>query len=188
MNEFTHIRMIMGFILSLSIAQLLRGVAKLIVHPTRSRPYWVHLLWVFYLFLTIIYFWWWEYRLHELSGWTFLSYVLVIFYIVLYYLLCSLLFPEDLSDYKDFKAYYYARRQWFFSLLAVTFLMDVADTLIKGSVYVNQLGSEYPIRIAIHFILCISAIQVRNERYHAGLVIALIAYNISWIIRHYFVG
>lgn len=187
MNEFTHIRMIIGFILSLSIAQLLRGVAKLIVHPTRSRPYWVHLMWVVYVFLMIIYFWWWEYRLHELARWTFLSYVLVISYIVLYYLLCSLLFPEDLSDYKDFKTYYYARRHWFFSMLAATFLMDLADTFIKGPAYFENLGPEYPIRIGIHIALCLTAIKWQNERYHAGLVTVLLGYNISWIARHYFV-
>ncbi|MFD2935194.1 hypothetical protein [Spirosoma flavum] len=187
MNEFTHIRMIMGFILSLSVAQLLRGVAKLIVHPTRSRPYWVHLMWVVYIFLAIIYFWWWEYRLHELTQWTFLSYVGVIFYIVLYYLLCSLLFPEDLSDYEGFKDYYYARRPWFFSILATTFLMDVVDTMIKGSIYFKNLGPEYPIRIGIHIVLCLLAVKWRNERYHAGLVFVLLGYNISWIARHYFV-
>lgn len=187
MNEFTHIRMIMGFILSLSIAQLLRGGAKIIVHPNRSRPYWVHLLWGVYLFLSVIYFWWWEYHLHELTKWTFLSYVLVILYIVLYYVLCSLHFPEDLSDYDGFKAYYYARRHWFFSILATTFLMDVADTWLKGAAYVSHLGPEYPIRIAIHFSLCLLAIRVRDERYHAGLVIVLLVYDIFWITRHYYI-
>ena len=179
--------MIIGFILSLSIAQLLRGVAKLIVHPTRSRPYWVHLVWVFYMFLTLIYFWWWEYRLNQLPVWTFASYVLVIFYIVLFYLCCCLLFPEDLTDYSGYKEYYFARFQWFFGILSATFLIDVADTYLKGRVYLDSFGPEYPIRIAIHFILCLAAINIKNERYHAVLAIGLIVYNISWILRHYFV-
>jgi len=145
MNEFIHIRMIIGFILSHTIAHLLRGVAKLIVHPTRSRPYWVHLVWGANVFLTIIDFWWWEYRLRQLTEWTFLSYMAVIIYVILFYFLCALLFPEDLSDYKGFKDYYYARRTWLFSVLAATFLMDVIDTSLKGANYINHLGTEYPI-------------------------------------------
>ena len=36
--------MVIGFILSLSIARMLVGAVKPIQHPGRTRPYWVHLL------------------------------------------------------------------------------------------------------------------------------------------------
>jgi hypothetical protein len=187
MDKFAHIRMILGFILSLSIAHLLRGVTKFIVHPTKSRPYWIHLLWALYIFLALVYFWWWEYRLGQLHEWTFAAYSLVIFYIVLYYIICFLLFPEDLSEYEGYKDYFFARKQWFYGMLGTTFLVDMADTFLKGEVYFDRLGPEYPIRVAAHFLLCMVAIRVKNERFHGGLVILFLLYNISWILRNYFV-
>lgn len=185
MNEFAHIRMIVGYILSLSIAQLLRGIARFIVHPGRARPYWVHLLWVVYMFLTLIYFWWWEYELHKVTEWTFASYVLVIFYVILFCFICFLLFPEDLAEYAGYKEYYFARLQWFFGILAATFVIDLADTSLKGKAYLESLGPEYPVRTAVQFVLCLLATRIKNERYHAGLAILLIAYDISWISRKY---
>jgi hypothetical protein len=59
MDTFTHIRMVLSIIMGLSIAHSLKGAAKLIEHPKRYRPYWVHLLWAFYIFLLISHFWWW---------------------------------------------------------------------------------------------------------------------------------
>src|SRR5690348_14362121 len=63
MDQFFHIRMLVSMIVSLSMAHLLKGVAKIIEHPKRKEIYWVHLLWVFYMFIQIIDFWWWEFRL-----------------------------------------------------------------------------------------------------------------------------
>ena len=54
METFGHVRMVIGFILSLSIAHLLKGTAKFIQHPNREKPYWIHLAWVFYIFILLV--------------------------------------------------------------------------------------------------------------------------------------
>ena len=71
METFGHIRMVMGFILSLSIAHLLKGTVKFVQHPGREKPYWIHLSWVFYIFILLVHFWWWEIPLHVIKRWTF---------------------------------------------------------------------------------------------------------------------
>jgi hypothetical protein len=187
MEKFTHIRIVIGIILSLSIAHLLKGVSKIIEHPGRNRPYWIHLLWVFYVFLQLIYFWWWEFSLGKLMEWTFVAYIFIIFYIILFYILSSLLFPDDLKDYGGYREYFYSRRKWFFALLGATFLVDIGDTLLKGRPYMEHLGGEYPIRVAVHFLLCLIAIRVRKEWFHAILVTSFILYGFSWILRRYMV-
>jgi phosphoglycerol transferase MdoB-like AlkP superfamily enzyme len=187
MDKFAHDRIIIGMILSLGIAHLLKGVAKLIEHPTRSKPYWIHLLWVGYVFLLLVHFWWWEFRLSHITEWNFLTYFYIISYIVLFYIICSLLFPDDLKEYNGYKDYYYARGKWFFALLALTFLVDIGDGLIKGKEYVTGLGTEYPIRTALHFILCVVAMKVKKEWFHGTLAIVFIVYSVSWILRKYLV-
>ena len=175
----------MSIIVSLSVATLLKGVAKLIEHPTKVRIYWVHLLWVAFVFLSLIDFWWWEIRLKGVKEWSYEVYLFIISYVVVYYITCSLLFPDDMKEYAGYKEYYYSRKNWIFSFLGLSFLFDVGDTFLKGVEYYQSLGTEYLIRIAIHVILCLVAIRTRNERFHAALVIFFILYNFFWIIRKY---
>ncbi|AXY73223.1 hypothetical protein D3H65_04195 [Paraflavitalea soli] len=185
MDQFFHIRMLMSIIVSLSVATLLKGVAKLIEHPTKVRLYWVHLAWVGFIFLSLLDFWWWEILLKKVSAWSFGSYVFIICFVVVYYIICSLLFPDDMKEYDGYKGYFYSRKAWFFSFLGVSFLFDVCDTLLKGVDHYHALGTEYIIRIAIHVLLCLLAIRSRNERFHAALVIFFILYNLFWVIRKY---
>jgi hypothetical protein len=186
MDPFSHIKVVLGILLGLSIRHLLNGAVKLVQHPDRNPTYWVHLLWTFYLFLLMIHFWWWEFHLTAIRHWLFPEYFFVIVYIILYYVLCALLYPDDLKDYKGFRDYFYSRKKWFFSILAASYAVDVVDTLIKGRDYFNHFGPEYPIRNTVHFLLCLVAIKVNSPRFHAALVILFILYEATYILRLFF--
>ena len=43
----------------------------------------------------------------------------------------ALLFP----DYESFRGYFYGRKRWIFLLIVLLFVVDLADTLLKGSAY-----------------------------------------------------
>lgn len=185
MDQFFHIRMLFSMVVSLSLAHLLRGLARIIEHPNRNRIYVVHLLWVLYVFALLVDFWWWEFKLRKVTEWTFASYGFIVLYIVIFYITCSLLFPDDLKEYDGYKGYYYSRRKWIFGLMALLFLADVGDTLIKGKTYYESLGTEYLVRIASHIVLFLLAARTRKEWYHTALVIVLLLYGGSWIARKY---
>jgi len=173
-------------IMSLSIALMLKASAKMVQHPGREKPYWVHLLWAFYIFLLLVHFWWWEFKFHALTQWTFAIYSFIICYIICFYVLSALLFPDDLKDYTGYEDYFYSRKKWFFAVLAFSYLMDIVDTLLKGKQYAIGFGVEYPLRNAIHFILCLVAIKVNNRKFHGALVILFILYELSYILRLYY--
>lgn len=185
MEKFAHDRIIIGMILSLGIAHLLKGIARMIERPNKPPLYCIHLLWVFYTFMLLIDFWWWEYRLGAAVRWHFASYIFVISYIGCFYLLCSLLIPDNIADYDSYKQYYHTRGRKFFLLLATSFLIDLGDTLLKGTAYFASLGPEYPVRIVSHFLLGILAYKSRNEWFHLLLVLVVIGYDISWFWRLY---
>ena len=63
MDMYLHVRVLFSIILGLGISRLLSGVARIVQHPKEYKVYWVHLLWALFLFLYLIHFWWWEYRL-----------------------------------------------------------------------------------------------------------------------------
>jgi len=185
MDTFAHVRILIGMIMSLSIALMLKGTAKMVQHPGREKPYWVHLLWALYIFLLLIHFWWWEFKFHSLTQWTFPLYFFLISFIIVFFVLSALLFPDDLKDYTGYENYFYSRKKWFFGVLAFSYMMDSIDTLLKGKQYAIGFGAEFPLRNTIHFILCIVAIKVNNKKFHAALVILFLLYELSFILRLY---
>ena len=60
---FLHIRVVMGIILGLSITTLLKGLAQIIEHPQRRGCSALHLCWVMWTLVSLVTFWWWEFRL-----------------------------------------------------------------------------------------------------------------------------
>ncbi len=189
MDTFSHIKTVIGIILSLSIAILLQGTVKLVQHPHRVKTYWVHLLWALYIFLVLIHFWWWEYKLRAISEWFFPQYFFIIMYIIVYYVLCALLFPGDLNDYKnDFENYFYSRKKWFFGVLAISFIADLIDTSLKGRDYLASFHWEYPLRTIVLVVLSLIAMRVNNKKFHGAMVIFFILYEIVFILRMYLVA
>ena len=179
---YPHVRLVISMVVSLSIARLLTGAARFIQHPNQ-RIYPVHLGWAGFMLLYLIHFWWWEYRLAAISQWSFALFFFVVAYAILLFLLCTLLFPDQLKDYSGYEDYFYSRRKWFFGILAATFAFDIVDTGLKGTQRFTDLGAEYPIRIALYIVVCIFAMRSQDRRFHAGLVIATLVYQTSWILR-----
>lgn len=185
MELFAHIRIVMGIILSLAIARLLSGVVRIVQHPGRKPVYWVHLVWAFSLFLALISMWWWESRLAQVHDWSFESFLFVVCFITLYYFLCALLFPEWMDDYADYRSYFESRLGWFFGALALVYAMDVGDTLLKGSSYLQGFGTEYEIRNGVYIVVCLIAMRTRNRVFHAVFAVVNLIYQVSWILRVY---
>jgi hypothetical protein len=183
MDMYLHIRVLFTIILGLGVSRLLTGVAKIVQHPKENKVYWVHLLWALFLFLYLIHYWWWEYRLQTIQKWTFPLYFFVALYAVILFFLCVLFFPEEMADYNSFRDYFYSRRRWIFSFMTILFIADFADTLIKGSGYLHALGPVYYIRTASYIVL--SAIKIKNPIFHAGFAIYATLYEIVLILRYY---
>ena len=180
---YPHIRIIMGMVIGLGITRLLSGIARIVQHPGHQRLSVVHLAWVVSVLLSLVHFWWWEIGLYEVEAWTFGTYLFIIAYAIALFLLCALLFPDNLYEYDGYQDYFFARRAWFFSVLAVTYLLDVADTLIKGEAHFSRFAHEYLIRTPILVTLCLVAIRTASPRFHAIFVAATLAYQLSWIFR-----
>ena len=95
------------------------------------------------------------------------------------------MFPESLPDGVGYREYFYERRRWFFGLLALMFVIDVGDTLIKGHAYLQQLGPEYWFRNVAFVLASLVAVATRNPRFHGIFAVAALLYELSWIWRRY---
>lgn len=184
-EAFTHVRIIIGIILGLSVSRLLTGLARFIQHPGKQNIYPVHIAWVAFILLSVIHFWWFEFSLRTIHLWTFEIYFFVIFYAGLYFLLCTLLFPDSMGEYTGYRDYFISRRKWFFGILALLYVADIVDTLLKGMDHYNLYGFEYPVRIALLIAASIVAMFTDNRRYHAIFVTVALLYEIGFTLRHF---
>ncbi|NKJ37868.1 hypothetical protein FHT28_004614 [Rhizobium sp. SG570] len=182
---YGYIRTVMSMVIGLSLAQLLTRLAGFVQSPGKNRVYFVHIGWVLSMFLYIIHFWWWEYRLQSLQVITFAVYLFLICFCCLFYFLCVLLNPPSIDEYGGFEEYFISRRRWFFGLLAVTYAVDLIDTWLKGGAYFHSLGWEYPTRNVVYIVLCIVAAMTANRRFQAAFVTVGLIYQITWIFRLY---
>ena len=185
MGVFEYVSVLTSIIVGLGIAHLLKGVASIVQHPGRNRVYWVHLLWVGFMFFQAIFFWWWEFKLESLEQWTFQVYLFLLFFAFLLYMLCALLFPQDLEDYAGYEDYFMSRRSWFLGLLVIYFLSDLWDTWLKGAEHFASLGIEYPVSQALIITCCMVGIATENRRFHAGFALIMLAYQFFWAFRYY---
>lgn len=182
---YLHVRVLMAMIIGLGLTHLLRHAARIVEHPKQARIYWVHLVWALSMFLYLLHFWWWEFRLAALPHWNFNLYLFVVIYALLLYLLCALIFPEQINGYNGYRDYFYSRRAWFFGALALMYVIDYADTWVKGAGYLRSFGTEYDIRNICYIVLSAIAIWTRRERFHAFFAVAGVIYQLSWIVRQF---
>lgn len=182
---FTHVRILLGMVVGLGLTHLIRHFARIIDRPVRERAYWVHLVWAVSMFVYLLHFWWWEFRLAGTVHWTFMLYLYVALYALLLYLLCAIIFPDSLEGYSGYEDYFYSRRKWFFGLLALAYVADLGDTYIKGRQYYDSFGPELELRSLVYVALCLVAIATKNRRFHACFAVASIFYQLSWIVRQF---
>ncbi len=182
---FEYISVLTSIIIGLGMAHLLRGLAQLVQHPGRHKIYWVHLLWVGFMFFNMVFFWWWEFSLATLDVWLFQNYLFIVAYAVVLYLLCALLFPTDLEGYSGFEDYFLSRRTWFFGLLGLTMVIDLYDTWLKGAEHFANLGWDYKIFTVVNISAAVIGAATRRRRVHAAIAVILFAYQIQWAFSYW---
>ena len=131
-EAFFHVRILVGIITALSLSRLITGLARPVQDQDWHRVGLVHTGWAVFLLLMIVHFWWFELGLARIEKWTFGLYLFVIGYAILLFLICTILFPDQADRKMNLEEYFYSRQKWFYGLLAVIFLVDVADTAFKG--------------------------------------------------------
>jgi hypothetical protein len=184
-DTFVHIRVLVGVVLGLGLTRMLTGVGRFIQHPRHKPVYLTHLLWVAVIILSSIHFWWFEMELGRMHPLPFELFVFVLFYAFLFYLMATLLIPDNIDEYASYEDYFISRRPWFFGLLAATVPVDLIDTLVKGPAYFQSLSIEYPIRLAAVLVLSGIAAWTKNRRFQLGFALLYLAYLVAWILRLY---
>lgn len=167
---FTHVRILIAMIISLSIARILSGLARFLQHPKQYKLSVLHLLWVFSILFELILFWWWGVRSTSEIEWTFGMFVLRIIYAVTLFLMSALIFPDHIAEYKGYQDFFINRRYWFFALLATTWLIDIAKATFTGVTISQNLAQH----AGITLVLCALAVYFKNPKIQIAIVLIYI--------------
>jgi len=184
-SQFVHVRMVLSMVVSLALARLLSGLAGFVQHPQRKRVHAPHLLWSAFMFVLLIHFWWWEFSLIHIARWHFGTFAFVVGYAGVLYLMCALLFPDDVAEYGGYRGYFEAKRVWFFAILGLVMLLDIADTYLKGQAHWQTHSPQIWGRTFIGLALCALATWVKRPGLQIVLGVLGIVCQVAWIAYLY---
>jgi hypothetical protein len=136
-EQFQHVMVLASIIIGLGITQLLGGIGAAIERISGQgsalKIRWTFSLWALFMFVWLVAFWWWQFRLLEMvTTWTLGRYLFLLCYAVLLFLLVIILMPRQWDEVSDLDEYFLAKRKWFFWTFALANAADVVDSYIKG--------------------------------------------------------
>lgn len=145
-DQFQHVMVLASLIICLGITQLLSGVSTaidLVCDKRRNvRLSWASGIWLALVFLWMILFWWWEFRLlGVLKYWSLWNYFVVVGYAMILFFMVALLVPRDWECIDNLDEYFLSKRYWFYSAFLIASYVDLVDSYMKGGVqYLSGLG------------------------------------------------
>jgi hypothetical protein len=182
---FDYVMTLASVIIGLALTHLIQGLAGLVEDPKRVRIWWVHLVWVAYMFLITVFWWWFEFMLRDVREWTFAIYIFVLVYALVTYMIVAVLFPRQLAGYHSYEDYFLKRRAWFFGLQILAIALDPIDTALKGRAHLASLGVEYWIGNSLSILLFAIAIWTPRRSVQASVPVLMLLYQITWVARDF---
>ena len=182
MNQFEYLSVLVSIIVGLGITHLLTGVGRFLGGPEAPRVFKVHVAWTVNLVLYQAFFWWFTFKWADEATWTFGTFLFVLGYAILLYLLTVILYPVEVEPGFDFRAHFHRRRRWFFRLLAFVGLIDVVDTMLKGEANVSAVPAIGIAMLILNIGGPLVAATIERHRFHVAYAIFYGVALIAWIL------
>jgi hypothetical protein len=173
MTPFEYVIVLISIILGLGITQIVTGVADVIHQWDKMKLYWPHALWVLLVFIMHIHEWWYTYDLKRHESWHLISFLFMILYPIMLFVLARILFPfgsmETETNFKDF--YFKNYRKFFLIVIILIMLAITQDILLEGYGWRDQI-LKLIILIGLTFI---AVKKLESETLHKIVVALLLA-------------
>lgn len=184
MDHFEYVMVLISIIIGLGIAHILLGlggiVDRLVGRGERLKLSVAYAAWLANVFIWLVMFWWWQFRLDELwSDWTVGRYLFLILYSVVVFLNAAILVPRSWDGVSDLGEFFLQRRAWFYSAFIVGTLLDVVDSFLKGGMEYILVTTGFWVWLlwAGTLLVCVAGIRLSDRRFHAAGGIGVIILN-----------
>ena len=179
MDPFSYVCILTSIVAGLAMTRLVGGMGQLLQTRKRTPAYWVHSLWMVNALMTVIITWWVQYRWRNIEHWTLFLVLWLLVAPVTLYLASALLFPNEQEGepIKNWREHYYEHHRGIFVLIGMNFVIDIADTLLKGWEHFRALGPLYAGSMLLFIVLCAIAAFTKSARYHSAFAVFYFVYN-----------
>jgi hypothetical protein len=173
MTPFEYVTVLISIILGLGITQIVTGVADIIHQWEKMKLYWPHALWIWLVFIMHIHEWWNTYDLRQHQSWYLISFLFVILYPIILFVLARILFPfGNMEAETDFKVFYFSNYRKFFLIVIVLASLAIAQDLLMESLP----WEDEILKLIIVASLSVVALKKwNNETLHKLIVLLLLS-------------
>ena len=184
MSTFEFVSVLMSIVVGLGITRLLSSASNLVEHRASIRLDFTTLVWATNILLYLVIYWWvvvgnWRGR----TNWSFPSFVALFLYGVFLYFCASLILPERAEPGLDLTSRFESIRRPFFALWLLVVSAEVTDSFLKGVTYVlTELGPAWFGIVGGSALLGITALRVRDRRFHRIVAILVFVAYASWTL------
>ncbi|MFM9839457.1 MAG: hypothetical protein ACKVOQ_14405 [Cyclobacteriaceae bacterium] len=162
-SPFEYVTVLISIILGMGITKLISGLAAIIQRWHNVKIYWPHMLLIILVFVIHIQDWWATYELASYKYWRLPTFLFIILYPVILYILTTILFPIRWGPGKpiDLKEFYfcnYRKIYLFMMLLPAHSFID--NHFIGGYAIEDQL-----LQIALFLMLLLIVLLNRRDEW-----------------------
>ena len=137
MDLFSYLTIVFSLLYSVAILRLIGGLSSALKKESR---YWVHLIFVFGAIISIIFSFWTFWAFRDID-WTLPRVLLHLIVPSIYYFMASVLIPENPSEIKSWKDYYFLHKnKYFYAVLIIIIYMFISG-------FIHDLPINHPSRI-----------------------------------------
>ena len=174
MGILEFVQVLVAIILGLGMAELLRGYADFL-RPGDRQFSGLLIGFSLWLFLALIQFWWFGWRLSEVTTWQFYELLFYLLGPTIYFVLTRLAFPNP-TESQNLVEYYseVASRLW--SLVAAFYVYAIGLNVLLLDVSIWSGGPVSQAFLAIYAAICS---QMKN-RYLHGIGVVLLITQVLW--------
>ena len=181
MTPFEHLTVLVSIVIGMGVAHLLTTVHELVQVRARVRTYWLPMVWVVLIFISLIEWWWAVFALRTVVKWNFFYFLFMLMSPVTMYLASAFVLPDDTergNDVVDLRRYYYENSAWLFGVLAVSPALDgVRRAVTAGTIRDTGAWSNL-----VSAVLVASMGAVKKPWYHAIITLIVSALFLSFIV------
>jgi len=187
MSTFEFVSVLMSIVVGLGITRILSDLASLAEFRAKVRFDGITFLWTLNVLGYHLVYWWvvvnnWRTR----ETWSFAGFAALFLYGVALYFCAAIILPRATDKELDLRERFDGIRAPFFSFWLLVLLSEVVDSFSKGVDYVlGELGIPYVFVIALTGVLTVSAIRIRNRRFHWAFAIGILMANLGWVLYRF---
>lgn len=172
MSPFEYVIVLVSIIIGLGITLVLTGIAQLIREEKPVKLFLPYLIWILLVFVLHIHEWWITYQLKSMLAWKLPTFLFIILYPILLYILANLLFPDSWQSHnRDMKQFYFTAYRKLVGCAILLVILSVLQNVILTDL---SLADQFVQFIVLALLIIVFVKRPENTVVHTAIAVLLL--------------